>query len=184
VADDSQLTTIIGKGDYDMFAWGWAPFVDPDPMLSYFTCDNIASDPDDPTNYYNDANYCDPQYDKLYNQQKVELDPEKRVEIVHEMLERFQQSGTYHVLYTEPETQAYVKDRFTGFQRQPAETGPVLYSNSSPSYASLKPVSASDGGGDDGGGSGGLIAIIAIALLAVAGAAFVLMRRRSADERE
>ena len=51
------------------------------------------------------------------------------------------------MLYTEPETQAYVKDRFTGFARQPAETGPVLYSNSSPSYASLKPVSASDGGG-------------------------------------
>ena len=67
VADDTQLTTIIGKGDYDMFAWGWAPFVDPDPMLSYFTCDNISSDPDDPTNYYNDANYCDPEYDKLYD---------------------------------------------------------------------------------------------------------------------
>ncbi len=60
VADDSQLTTIIGKGDYDMFAWGWVPFVDPDPMLSYFTCDQVSSDPEDPTNYYNDANYCDP----------------------------------------------------------------------------------------------------------------------------
>ena len=33
VADDTQLTTIIGKGDYDMFDWGWTPFVDPDPML-------------------------------------------------------------------------------------------------------------------------------------------------------
>ena len=184
VADDSQLTTIIGKGDYDMFAWGWTPFVDPDPMLSYFTCDQVSSDPDDPTNYYNDASYCDPEYDKLYEQQKVELDPEKRVDIVHEMLTRFQQSGTYHVLYTEPETQAYVKDRFTGFVRQPAETGPVIYSNSSPSYAQLKPVSDSGGGDDDGGGSGGVIAIIVIALLAVAGGAFVLMRRRSADERE
>ena len=67
VADDSQLTTIIGKGEYDMFAWGWVPFVDPDPMLSYFTCDQIASDPEDPTNYYNDANFCDPEYDKLYD---------------------------------------------------------------------------------------------------------------------
>ena len=36
------------------------------------------------------------------------------------MLTRFQQSGTYHVLYTEPELQAYVKDRFEGFVRQPA----------------------------------------------------------------
>ena len=76
-----------------MFSWGWTPFVDPDPMLSYFTCDQVASDPEDPTNYYNDANYCDPEYDKLYQQQKVELDRDKRVEIVHEMLTRFQPVG-------------------------------------------------------------------------------------------
>ena len=74
------------------------------------------------------------------------------------MLTRFQQSGTYHVLYTEPELQAYVKDRFEGFVRQPAEIGPVLYSNTSPSYAQLKPASASGSGDDDGGGSGAIIA--------------------------
>ena len=107
VADDTQLTTIIGKGDYDMFDWGWTPFVDPDPMLSYFTCDQVSSDPEDPTNYYNDANYCDPEYDKLYQQQKVELDRDKREQIVHEMLTP-RRSGTY-VLYTEPELQAYRK---------------------------------------------------------------------------
>ena len=44
-------------------------------MLDYMTCKQVAADPDDPTNYYNDANYCDPEYDKLYKQQKVELDP-------------------------------------------------------------------------------------------------------------
>ena len=55
VVDDSQLTEIIGKGDYDIFFWGWTPFVDPDTMLSYFTCDQIASDPENPTDYYNDA---------------------------------------------------------------------------------------------------------------------------------
>jgi peptide/nickel transport system substrate-binding protein len=185
VASDTELTTIIGKGDYDMFSWGWVPFVDPDTMLSYFKCDQIASDPEDPTNYYNDANYCDPQYDKLYQQQKVELDRAKREAIVHEMLTRFQQSGTYHVLYTEPETQAYVKDRFQGFVRQPANTGPVFYSNSSPSYARLKLVTASAaGGGDGGGGSAGMIAGIAIAVLAVGAGAVWLIRRRTAYERE
>jgi peptide/nickel transport system substrate-binding protein len=184
VADDSQLTTIVGKGDYDMFAWGWTPFVDPDPMLSYFTCDQVSSDPENPTNYYNDANYCDPAYDKLYQQQKVELDRDRRVEIVHEMLTRFQQSGTYHVLYTEPDLQAYVKDRFEGFVRQPAETGPVLYSNTSPSYAQLKPASASGGGGDDGGGSGTIIAIVAVVAIALGALLVVTRRRRTAYERE
>ena len=68
------------------------------------------------------------------------------------MLQRQAKWGVYNTLFTEPETQAYVKDRFTGFVQQPAETGPVIYSNTSPSYAQLEPVSASAGGGDDGGG--------------------------------
>jgi peptide/nickel transport system substrate-binding protein len=182
-ADDSQLTTIIGKGDYDMFAWGWVPFVDPDPMLSYFTCDQVSSDPEDPSNYYNDANYCDPQYDKLYQQQKVELDRDKREQIVHEMLTRFQQSGTYHVLYTEPELQAYRKGRFEGFVQQPAKVGPVIYQQTSPTYAVLKPASA-ESGGDDGGSSGVIIAIVAVVLLGGGAAFFLLRRRRTVYERE
>jgi peptide/nickel transport system substrate-binding protein len=186
VADDSQLTTIIGKGEYDMFSWGWTPFVDPDPMLSYMTCDQISSDPEDPTNYYNDANYCDRKYDSLYKQQNSELDPEKRREIVKEMLTRWQQSAVYDVMYTDPDLIAYRKDRFTGWVKQPAKTGPVIFSNSSPSYARLKPVTASaSGGGDDGGGgSGGIIAILAVAVVALGAALVVVTRRRSADERE
>ena len=45
VQNDSQLTETIGKGDYDMFVWGWTPFIDPDPMLSYFTCGQVARIP-------------------------------------------------------------------------------------------------------------------------------------------
>jgi peptide/nickel transport system substrate-binding protein len=181
--DDSALTVAIGKGDYDIFAWGWTPFVDPDPMLSYFTCDQIASDPEDPTNYYNDANYCDPGYDKLYQQQKVELDRSKREEIVHEMLRRIQQWGVYHVLYTYPDTQAYRKSRFEGFVQQPAKTGPVFYSNTSPSYALMKAVTASSSD-DGGGGSVGIIAVIVLAAVAVGGVLVWARRRRTAYERE
>ena len=122
--DDGQLTELIGKGDYDMFVWGWTPFVDPDPMLSYFTCGQVASDPEDPTNYYNDANLCDPEYDKLYKQQNVELDEAKRMDLVHEMLTRFYSHAVYMPLYMQPDLQAYRKDKFTGWERQPAETGP------------------------------------------------------------
>ena len=186
IADDSQLATVIGKGEYDMFSWGWTPFVDPDPMLSYMTCGQISSDPEDPTNYYNDANYCDKEYDRLYKQQNSELDPEKRREIVQEMLTRWQQSAVYNVIWTDPDLIAYVKDRFTGWVQQPEKTGPVIFSNSSPTYARLKPVTASaTGGGDDGGGgSGGIIAILAIAVVAMGVALVVVTRRKSADERE
>jgi peptide/nickel transport system substrate-binding protein len=186
VYDDGQLTELIGKGDYDLFNWGWTPFVDPDPMLSYFTCDQVSSDPEDPTNYYNDANWCDKQYDALYKQQKVERDKAKRMDIAHQMLTRFYESAVYDVLYTYPDTQAYRKGKFTGWIRQPEKTGPVLFSNSSPTYARLKPVVASATGGDDdgGGGSGGLIAIIVIAVVVLGGVGLWAMRRRTADERE
>ena len=93
--NESKLTEVIGKGEYDLFHWSWTPFVDPDFMLSVFQCNQIAQDPADPTNYYNDANWCDPEYDKLYEQQKVELDPAKRRELVHEMLTRFYRSAVY-----------------------------------------------------------------------------------------
>ncbi len=47
VMDNSQLYDAQVRGEYDMFEWGWTPFVDPDPMLSYFTCDQVTTDPDE-----------------------------------------------------------------------------------------------------------------------------------------
>jgi peptide/nickel transport system substrate-binding protein len=187
VYDDGQLTEVIGKGDYDMFVWGWTPFVDPDPMLDYFTCKQIASDPEAPTDYWNDANFCDRGWDRLYAQQKVELDPGRRREIVHEMLLRWARHAVYNALYTYPDLQAYRTDRFEGFVRQPEGVGPVLFSNSSPTYARLKPVSAtsSANGGDDGGmGAAAIIGLGLLAALVAAGVLWVVMRRRTADERE
>ena len=121
MADDSQLTAIIGKGEYDMFSWGWVPFVDPDPMLSYFTCDQVASDPENPTDYYNDANYCDPEYDKPLRGAEPELDPDEAPRDRARDAQR--QPGGLQRLYTEPDTQAYVKDRFEGFVSSPRKRG-------------------------------------------------------------
>ena len=63
------------------------------------------------------------------------------------MLTRWQQSAVYNVIWEEPDAIAYAKDRFTGWVQQPEGTGPVLFSNTSPTYARLEPVSASAGGG-------------------------------------
>ena len=116
--------------------WGWTPFVDPDPMLSYFTCSQVSKDPKDPTNYYNDANWCDPQYDALYKQQKVERDKAKRMDIVHQMLTRFYESAVYDVLYTYPDNcRPIARTASPAGSSQPEKTGPVLFSNSSPTYA-------------------------------------------------
>ncbi len=181
--NESQLTVVIGKGDYDLFHWSWTPFVDPDPMLSYFTCEQLSSDPDNPTDYYNDANWCDPEYDRLYKEQNQELDHARRVELVHQMLRLFYDSASYNNLAQNPDLQAYRTDRFEGWLRQPAEVGPVIFSNTSPTYANLTPIAG--GGGDSGG-----LSTAAVAALAIAGAAIIalvgifLVRRRSTEERE
>jgi peptide/nickel transport system substrate-binding protein len=133
--DNSQLYDVQVRGEYDMFEWGWTPFVDPDPMLSYFTCEQVTTDPDEPGS--NDANWCSEEYDALYEQQKVEIDPERRREIVAEMLRLFNREATYLVLTLDPDLQAYRTDRFDGWTRQPAEIGPVLFTNTSPTYANL-----------------------------------------------
>lgn len=138
VYDDSELTEQIGAGTYDLFSWGWTPFVDPDPMLSYFTCDQVTTDV--ANILYNDANWCSEEYDALYEQQKVELDPARRVEIVHEMLLHFYEQAPYVVLFEDADLQAYRTDRFEGWVQQPSEIGPVLFTNTSPTYVQLRPV--------------------------------------------
>lgn len=180
--DDGQLIEVAGKGDFDLYVWGWTPFVDPDPMLSYFQCNQLSLDESDFSNYYNDTGICDPEYDKLYKQQNAELDPDKRLAIVHDMLTRFYKSVGYIVTATSPDLQAYRTDRFAGWVRQPAETGPVLFSNSSPSYWNLTPIA---GGGGDGGISTAAIVVLVIAgAIGVAGVGWFVTRRRTAEERE
>ena len=172
--DQDTLYGVIAEGNYDTFFWGWTPFVDPDPMLSYFTAAELES--------YNDANWMDPRFEELYLEQKVELDPERRIEIVHEMLTIFHDAAIYVPLYLNPDLQAYRTDRFEGWVRQPADIGPVIFSNSSPSYAQLRPV-GSDAGPDVGGANWMLYGGVALAVILVL-AILMTRRKASADERE
>jgi peptide/nickel transport system substrate-binding protein len=182
VYDDTQLTEVVASGEYDLFVWGWTPFVDPDPMLSYFTCDQVTFSVD--AVGYNDANWCSPEYDEMYVAQNQELDRAKRIEIVHNMLRLFYDEATYVVLFEDADLQAYRTDRFTGWVRQPKDTGPVLFSNSSPTYALLRPI-AGDDDSDGGLGKGVIIAIAAggVALLA-AGGSLAMRSKKSQDERD
>src|SRR4051794_913228 len=177
VMDDTQLYDAQVAGKYDMFVWGWTPYVDPDPMLSYFTCDQVTTDPDSPGS--NDANWCSKDYDAMYEQQKVELDSDKRHDIVHDMLKLFNRESTYLVLLQDADMQAYRTDRFDGWLQQPADNGPVLFTNTSPSYVNLSVI----GGGDSGGGVNVLLIVgIAVAAVALIGIGAFVIARRSADE--
>ncbi len=208
VVSDSELTPIIGSGEYEMFVWGWTPFVDPDSMLSYFTCDQLSKDPDDPTNYYNDANWCDTRYDELYTQQNAELDPAKRAAMIEEMLTIFHDGAAFVVLFQDSELNAIRTDRWSGIPCQPEQTGPFLFNNTAPIYTELRPraggdplavacgprnpegaaasgVAAGGGDGDDEGGNALPLILAALgAAVVVAAGALLLRKRRTADDRE
>jgi peptide/nickel transport system substrate-binding protein len=173
--DQDALFGVIVEGTYDTFYWGWVPFVDPDPMLSYFTEAEIGN--------YNDANWTDPRYEELYLEQKEELDPDRRVEIVHEMLTVLHEAAVYLTVNLAPDLQAYRTDTFEGWVRQPAEIGPIMFSNSSPSYAQLTPIGA-DGGASDSSNLllwGGIL----VGVVVVLGGIFLVTRRKaSSDDRE
>jgi peptide/nickel transport system substrate-binding protein len=178
--DSDALTAAIGQNEFDMFTWGWVPFVDPDAELSYFTKSQATTDPE--AVGYNDANWCNDEYDKLYEQQHVELDIAKRHDMVQKMLEIFYDDAPYAVLYKYDELQAIRSDRWENFVRQPAETGPVLFTNTSPAYLELR----SKAGGSGGGTSAVLWAAIGVGAVAIAGGGlwFRTRRKGSDDERE
>jgi peptide/nickel transport system substrate-binding protein len=178
--DDDALAAVIGQNEFDMFEWGWVPFVDPDAELSYFVTSQATTDPE--VVGYNDANWCNPEYDKLYEQQHVELDAAKRHDIVQKMLEIMYDDAPYAVLYKQDDLQAFRSDRWENFVRQPDKTGPVLFTNTSPAYLELVPK----GGGGSSGGSAGLFAGLGVAAVAIAGGGlwFRSRRQESMDERE
>ena len=83
VVNDTKLTEIIGKGDYDMFVWGWTPFVDPDPSCRTSQCDQIVdgSEGSDATTTTTPTG-ATRRTTRSTRQQNVELDQAKRVDIV------------------------------------------------------------------------------------------------------
>lgn len=173
--DQDQLFGVIVDGTYDSFYWGWVPYVDPNLMLSYFTAAELGN--------FNDANWTNADYDALYDEQLTEVDPDRRLEIVHEMVRMIYDDAGYAAVWYSPDLQAYRTDRFEGYVQQPADIGPVIFSQSSPSYALITPVG---GGGGGGGSNTGLLVGAGAAALAVAGLAgwFAMKGRRTADERE
>ena len=79
VLEENRLTEIIGQGEFDMFEWGWVVEPDPDYQLSTFTCGSRSyKSGGDVLANLSDSFYCNPEYDKLYEQQKVTIDPAKR----------------------------------------------------------------------------------------------------------
>jgi peptide/nickel transport system substrate-binding protein len=180
-----SLTDRINAGTYDLFSWGWYPDPEPAGTLNLFTC---AERPLDGSSYgNNDAYYCNPEYDALYEQQLTEPDQEARMEIVHEMQRIYYEDAAYSIMWYDAILSAWRSDRFEGWVVQPEPEGDPLEGWSGPGevWWKLAPVGAA---GDNAAGGGtetkGLPAWIwGVALVVVVGAVvFFVRRRRPEDE--
>ncbi len=208
---DSQLTQVIGDGDYDMFVWGWGVEPNPDFQLSVMTCGQRSVGSNGKyTPGWSDSFYCNKAYDQMYEQQKS-LDGAARAKVIRQMQQMLYTDDPYSLLYYYNDTQAYRSDLFTGYAPQPDKPdGLLLYQEVSWwSYRCIRPVGTSPSltdhnvgcqhitglgsqaaAGGSGGGSGisapmigGIIALVVL----LGGGALLLARRRrtsTADERE
>jgi len=108
-ADPDALTTACCPAfDFDIMIWGWSWGPDPNDPLGVMRTDQI------PTGS-SETGYANPAYDALYDQQAVELDREKRREIVFQMQEIVFNDVVYIIPYYQDQVQAYRADRFTGW---------------------------------------------------------------------
>ncbi len=112
--------------DFDMLLWGWGSDPDPSFILSILKSDEI------PTGM-NETCYSNPEYDRLFVEQAVEMDDAKRIEMVHEMQQLMLEDLPYIIPYYHMEVQAFRNDRFTNWprsgrrlQQHPLPAGPGL----------------------------------------------------------
>ena len=183
IVSEDTLYERVGNGDFDMFEWGWVVEPDPDYQLSTFTCDQ-RSTKEDGTIYagLSDSFYCDPEYDTLYKQQKLETDRAKRVEIVQRMQQMLYDSNAYVVTVYYDNPTAYRSDRWTNFTPQPAPDGVLLWQYGTWSYESIKPVAAQTGGTSSAVGvTPGLVVAAVVGGVGLFLIGYWLGRRRPSD---
>ena len=87
----------IATGNYDIAQWSQNPDF-PDPNIEYWLCSEIPSDEyPDGNNWYG---ICDDELDALFQAQAVEVDPDKRIELFHDigrvMSEKVYWLGVWH----------------------------------------------------------------------------------------
>jgi peptide/nickel transport system substrate-binding protein len=175
-----RLGDELVAGTYDLFHWGWIPDPDPDSILSYFQCEERP--PDENTYGNNDAFYCNPEYDRMYAEQRTTLDSQERLAIVQEMQRLFYEDAPYVVLWYPPYYQAYRTDRFTGFQPQPAPEGDLLTGYSRDAALSIRPVGEGTAARETRGIPAGVWIGVAAGVVALV-ALILLLRRRGSEER-
>jgi peptide/nickel transport system substrate-binding protein len=98
--------------DYDVINWGWFAGVDPSSLLYIATTKEI------PTGN-SESGYANPEYDKLFTEQEVTVEPAARSAILHKMQGILVRDVPYIITYYRQSVEAYRSDRFQGWEVVP-----------------------------------------------------------------
>lgn len=177
--DSDTLSTEANAANYDMYFSGWSLLPDPDYQLGINTCGQLPTKPDGSGGTSQDG-YCNPEFDKLYAQQQVELDEAKRIELVHEMQAMNYEDSVSVVLYYPNQLEAYRSDRFEGFSKMPTENGTIANQAGYWGYQTVKPVGEGGGAGSSQTGLWVILGVVVVAGAIGVGVA-ANRRKKSAD---
>ncbi|WP_028245726.1 ABC transporter substrate-binding protein [Pseudoclavibacter soli] len=179
-SDSDTISDKTMTGDYDLYFSGWSVNPDPDYQLGINTCANL---PDaEGNNGTTQDGYCNPEFDKLYAEQRSELDHDKRVQIVQQMLSLNYDDTAQVALWYGKSLEAYRSDRFTGFTTQPSDGGMIAGQAGYWSYINVEPVAGSSSTSSTTVGlwvGAGVLAVIVIG-----GVIFFVRRGKRADDVE
>ena len=96
--------------DFDLAMWNWHPGLDPNFLMASLTCDQWGS--------WNDVGYCDPEFDQMVRQQRMEVDVEARKEILDEMQQKIYDERPYIILTYDERIDVW-SDDWEGFVPSP-----------------------------------------------------------------
>ena len=99
--NDCDATKSTGYTGWDIAMWDWVPYIDPDFQLSVVTKAQWCS--------WSDTGWDSPQYDALYKQQGLAVDPEQRRQIVDDMQQMVYDEFVYTQLVNEQFLDAHSK---------------------------------------------------------------------------
>jgi len=119
--------------DFDMLMWGWTSDPDPTFIMSILNTEEI------PTGMSETA-YANPEYDRLFAAQAVEMDEPTRLSMVHAMQRLMLEDLPYIIPYYQAEVQAFRNDRFTRWPVPEEGSNAILYLQDPLSLRFVEPV--------------------------------------------
>jgi peptide/nickel transport system substrate-binding protein len=183
------------EAKYDIELWGWSGNPDPNALLQIFRCDAIGGT--------SDSQYCNPEFDKLYDQQLTEAGAARKTTLAR-IQNLIYDEAPYDILYYDANLDAWRTDKFAGWQNMPADGTPMFtygvldYTlltdakaqptpapSQAPGAASGAATPAASGApstGTNASGSGPttiLIVVVALLIILAIAAALLMNRRRT-----